>query len=361
MTELKTDSATINFVDPGEAVGAAREAGLRYVSDAGPGIRRRRRGNGFGYRLEDGSAVTDEHVLARIRSLAVPPAWTDVWICPDERGHIQATGRDARGRKQYRYHPRWREVRDEDKYARLAEFGRALPRIRRRVGRDLARRGLDRDKVLAMVVRLLESTLIRVGNEEYAQHNGSYGLTTLRARHARVKAGAVRFYFRGKGGKETSVGVHSRRLARVTRQLQELPGQALFQYVGADGERHRIDSDDVNQYLRDTTGRDFTAKDFRTWAGTVLAASALRHLEPAANEARARSLVAQAVDLVASELGNTRSVCLKNYIHPAVVDAYRVGALAGAHAEPRRGLRLEEGAVLALLEQRLRRRRRRAA
>jgi DNA topoisomerase-1 len=342
---------------------AARHAGLRSVSDQGPGIRRRRsRGGSFTYVGPDGLAVRDPETLARIRSLAIPPAWTDVWICPVENGHLQATGRDARGRKQYRYHPRWREVRDADKYERLAAFARALPRIRRRVERDLARPGLPREKVLATVVKLLEVSLIRVGNEEYAQQNRSYGLTTMRDRHVSVSGSEVRFVFRGKSGRQHRVSVRSPRLARVVRRCEELPGQRLFQYVGPDGQLVPVDSQDVNDYLREISGGDFTAKDFRTWAGTVLAAHALQEMREADSEVAARRNVVAAIERVASTLGNTRAVCRRCYVHPAIVDSYLDGTMVDGlrrrAADELRGLRSlspEEAAVLALLQQRLRR------
>src|SRR2546423_1625725 len=266
----------------------AKAAGLRYVSDASPGIRRKRAGKNFSYIGLDGKPIHDQDELHRIRSLGIPPAWTDVWICPQPNGHIQATGRDAKGRKQYRYHPRWRAVRDETKYSRLIAFGEALPTIRARVEHDLGLPGLPREKVLATVVRLLETTLIRVGNEEYARQNRSYGLTTLRNRHVDVRGTELRFHFRGKSGKEHEVALHDRRLARVMRRLQELPGQELFQYVDEDGTRASIDSDDVNAYLREIAGEDFSAKDFRTWAGTVLCAVALRELDAASGEVEAK-------------------------------------------------------------------------
>jgi DNA topoisomerase-1 len=261
---------TTNGAVPVDPEATAEEAGLRYVSDAMPGIRRRRAGRGFTYAGTDGRRLTDRRVLARIRALAIPPAWTDVWICPIARGHLQATGRDARGRKQYRYHARWREVRDEAKYGRMVAFGQALPRIRRRVEADLALPGLPRERVLAAVVRLLEKTAVRVGNEEYARENRSFGLTTLRNRHAEVGTSRIRFRFRGKGGKETEVELNDRRLARIVARCQELPGQALFTYLDEDGEPRTVDSADVNEYLREISGEEFTAKDFRTWAGTVL-------------------------------------------------------------------------------------------
>jgi DNA topoisomerase I len=347
-----------------ESIASAREAGLRYVSDLSPGIRRAREGEGFAYFRPDGTPVTDDKTLHRIRALAIPPAWTEVWICPDPRGHIQATGRDARRRKQYRYHAEWREARDQDKYGRMAAFARALPKIRRRVARDTERQGLPREKVLATVVRLLETTMIRVGNEEYARENHSFGLTTMRSRHVRVKpSGTVRFFFRGKSGREHEVEISDRRIAKIIRQCQDLPGQELFQYVDDGGERRHVDSDDVNQYLREISGQDFTAKDFRTWAGTLLAARALQEFEQFDTRAQAKKNVVLAIEAVARLLGNTRAVCRKCYVHPAILDAYLDGTMLDIfrrRAEEKmqsslRALRAEEAAVLALLQQRLKR------
>jgi len=300
---------------------AAAAASLRYVSDTAPGLRRRRAGRGFRYVAPDGSPVRDFATRRRIRMLAIPPAWTDVWICPTAAGHIQAIGRDARGRKQYRYHPRWRETRDATKYARLALFAERLPAIRRRVAQDLARPGLPRKKVLATVVGLLETSLIRVGNVEYAETNGSFGLTTLRTRHVRVEGSTLRFEFRGKGGKHHVVDVSDRRLARIVRQCQDLPGHELFQYVDEDGRRQAIGSADVNAYLRAIAGDEFTAKDFRTWAGSVLALRALRD-QLFASEAEARRNLTGAIKTVAQRLGNTPAICRTCYVHPAVVTAY---------------------------------------
>jgi DNA topoisomerase-1 len=333
------------------------------VHDDQPGIRRARSGKGFRYRTPDGKVLHDPDELRRIRALVIPPAWTDVWICPLANGHLQATGRDDRGRKQHRYHPRWREVRDETKYHRMIAFGQALPRIRRRTERDLARRGLPRDKVRATIVRLLETTLIRVGNEEYARQNGSFGLTTLHDRHVDIAGDTLRFEFRGKSGVRRSVGLLDRRLARVVKQCQDVPGYELFQYVDADGTRHTIDSADVNDYLRRASGQDFTAKDFRTWAGTVLAARALQEFEAFDSQAQAKKNVVRAIETVAARLGNTKAVCRKCYIHPAVLDAYLDGSLlktlqGRVEHEIRRGLarlRPEEAAVLAFLQERLRR------
>ncbi len=353
---------------------AARSVGLRYVNDDEPGISRRRSGKAFSYRDPDGSTITDEDALKRIRALAIPPAWTDVWICVSPRGHIQATGRDARGRKQYRYHPLWSQTRDEAKYERTIAFARALPRLRRRIERDLRRRGLPREKVLAAIVRLLETTLVRVGNEEYAQQNRSYGLTTLRDRHARVRGSALKLTFRGKAGKQHTVGLRDRRLARIVKGAQELPGQRLFQYVDDDGAIQAVVSDDVNEYLREAMGADFSAKDFRTWAGTVLAARALQQLEVAAQEGElagrpTKVALARAVEVVARELGNTPTVCRKCYIHPAIIDSYLDGTLARSLSGRVQGrlssesgrLRDDERLVLSLLKRRLAADARRAA
>ena len=350
---------------------AAASAGLRYVTDAAPGIRRVRAGRGFRYLGPDGRPLCDPADLARIRSLAIPPAYRNVWICPHPDGHLQATGIDVRGRKQYRYHPRWREVREQTKYDRMTAFGRMLPRIRRRTARDLKRPGLPREKVLATVVRLLETTLIRVGNEEYVRQNRSFGLTTLRERHVRVEDGdRVRFRFRGKGGKVHEIALTDRRLARVVRSCRDLPGQELFQYVDDGGEVRKVDSADVNAYLQEITGRDFTAKDFRTWAGTVLAACALQEFESFDSRAEARRNIVSAVERVAKRLGNTPTICRKCYIHPTVLDAYLEGALLSAlrgrvtreltDRRPGR-LRAEEAMVLAFLESRLRQEARRDA
>jgi DNA topoisomerase-1 len=349
----------------------AEAANLRYVTDAAPGIRRRRQGKGFAYVALDGTPIKDKADLRRIRTLAIPPAWTEVWICPNPLGHIQATGRDARGRKQYRYHARWRQTRDETKYGRMIAFAKLLPRIRRRVARDLRRRGLPREKVLATVVRLLETTLIRVGNEEYAKENQSFGLTTMRTRHVRVKGSKLSFRFKGKSGREHVLDVTDVHLARIVRQCRDLPGQELFQYVDEEGIARTVGSDDVNEYLRDVSGQDFTAKDFRTWAGTVLASQALREIEAFDTEAQAKQNVVRAIEAVAKRLGNTRAVCRKCYVHPAIIDAYVDGTMLQTlkrraereMKESLHGLRAEEAAVLGILQQRLTResRERRAA
>jgi DNA topoisomerase-1 len=325
---------------------AAREAGLRFSSDTRPGIRRRRAGKAFTYEDAARNRIDDPDTLARIRALAIPPAWTHVWICPTEAGHLQATGRDAKGRKQYRYHPQFRAHREGAKFEGLTAFARALPKIRRRVEKDLGRRGLPREKVLATVVQLLERTLVRVGNDDYARTNGSYGLTTLRPRHARVEGTRIRFRFRGKGGREHEVGLRDRRLAGVVRRCQDLPGQELFQYVDADGEVRDIRSDDVNAYLREASGADVTAKDFRTWAGTVLAYRALAAMERAGTERAARKNLLAAIRRTAGHLGNTPTVCRKSYVHPAVLDAYLDGRIErrleeAADAMEESGLSLE--------------------
>jgi DNA topoisomerase-1 len=303
-------------------------AGLTYVSDLDPGIRRRKAGLGFNYRDARGQAVTDEATLDRIRKLAIPPAWTDVWIAPTARGHIQATGRDVKGRKQYRYHDKWREQRDSGKFHRVIAFGRALPKLRARVEKDLAHRGLPREKVLAAVIRVMEMTLIRVGNEEYAKANRSFGLTTLRDRHAKIGAERAVFEFRGKSGKVHRTGFRDRRLARVVKACQDLPGQRLFQFLDHDGRQHVVESADVNAYLRDAMGEDFSAKDLRTWAGTVAAARALVSLPECAGEAEARRNIVTCVKAVAGVLGNTPAVCRSAYIHPGVLEAYHAGKLS---------------------------------
>jgi DNA topoisomerase-1 len=340
---------------------SAADAGLRYVTDAEPGLRRMRAGKGFRYVDADGKAVRDPERVAWIKGLAIPPAWTDVWICPSPHGHLQATGHDARGRKQYRYHPRWRAQRDELKFGRMLSFGKALPAIRRQVDKDLRRPGLPRERVLAAVVRLLETSLIRVGNPEYARDNRSFGLTTLRDRHAEVGATRIRFRFRSKGGKASDIEVSDARLARIVGRCQDLPGQELFQYLDEDGEPRAIGSQDVNDYLREITGQDFTAKDFRTWAGTVLAAWALKEFEQVDSAAQAKRNVVRAVEAVAQELGNTPAVSRRSYVHPSVIDAYLDGNVVRqvrqradrVLSESLDRLKPEEAAVLALLRRRL--------
>jgi DNA topoisomerase-1 len=351
-------SSTAEIVlDPVES---SKLAGLRYVSDERPGITRRRRGKSFQYFDPDGKPIRNKDEIARIKSLAIPPAWMDVWICPRANGHIQATGRDAKGRKQSRYHPRWREVRDETKYERMKLFGDALPVIRDRVEKDLALPDLPREKVLATIVRLLETTFIRVGNAEYAKENHSYGLTTMRNKHVDVEGATVRFKFQGKSGKRHEIDINDRRLARIVKRCLDLPGYELFQYVNDDGTLHSVDSADVNEYLRSITEQPFTAKDFRTWAGTVLACLALREFEIFESATQAKKNMVQAVKAVAEQLGNTPAVCRKCYIHPAVLDSYMTGELVKILnaaekkiAKNHHALRDEEVQVMFLLEHRL--------
>jgi DNA topoisomerase-1 len=357
--------AIIPFKTPKDSAGAARSAGLRYTTDASAGIRRERRGKGFRFVGPAGKRVGAED-LQRIRALVSPPAWIDVWICTDPRGHLQATGRDARGRKQYRYHVKWREVRDETKYYRLIGFAQALPSIRRRTAADLRRSGLTREKVLGTVVQLLEKTLIRVGNDEYARQNRSFGLTTLRDAHVAVNGGRVRFAFRGKSGVEHDVDLNDARLARIVRQCRDIPGYDLFQYYDGDGARHAIGSGDVNAYLKEITSEDYTSKDFRTWAGTVLAAQMLREFDAFNSNAQAKKNIVRAIESVAQKLGNTKAVCRKCYIHPAVLDAYLDRSMMKTVTQRARravrsgGLNEAETAVLALLQRRLAREMKRA-
>jgi DNA topoisomerase-1 len=314
--------------DVAEMPAVAQAAGLTYVDDHDPGITRRGKSlPTFEYRHADGKPVKDQATLERIRKLAIPPAWTAVWICPDASGHIQATGRDQKGRKQYRYHDEWRQVRDGHKYERMIAFGKALPKLRRRVQEDLARRGLPREKVLAGVVALLEMTLIRVGNDEYARQNKSYGLTTLQKRHVRMAGGKAVFQFRGKSGKEHKTGFSDRRLLRLIRACQDLPGQRLFKYVDEDGQPQAVTSNDVNAYLHEAMGEDFSAKDFRTWAGTLAAAQALTLQGPADSAAAAKQTISLCVKAVAGLLGNTPAVCRSSYIHPGVIEAFENGTL----------------------------------
>jgi DNA topoisomerase-1 len=348
-------------IRPSGEAASLEQLDLRYVSDTEPGFSRRRSGKGFSYRDPQGRAIRDPLIIRWIRSLAIPPAWTDVWISPDRDGHLLATGRDAKGRKQYRYHPRWRAAREETKFGRMLEFGRVLPRIRSAVDAELARPGLGKEKALATVVRLLESTLIRVGNDEYARLNKTFGLTTMRDRHFRAEGASLRFSFRGKSGKRHVVSLRHRRLAALVRRMQELPGQELFQYVSDDGSPEPITSGDVNAYLREVSGGDFTAKDFRTWAATVLAAWALSEFERFDSQAAAKRNVTMAIERVAGRLGNTPAICRKSYVHPEVVGAYLDGSLIEnlrreIEDELRQelsGLEPEEVAVLIFLQRRL--------
>ena len=377
--KIPDQQTSVSAVDP---VIAARAAGLRYANDSRPGIGRKRSGKSFRYVNPEGRPMRDRETLVRIKSLtippawtdvgicpspvrikslAIPPAWTDVWICPSPLGHIQATGRDEKGRKQYRCHPRWRMVRDEIKYGRMVAFGQALPRIREQTDHDLALPGLPRSKVLAAVVRLLELSLIRVGSDEYARSNRSYGLTTMLNRHAEVKSSSIRFKFRGKSGVAHKIDIEDRRLARIVGRSQDLPGQELLEYIDDDGTVHDVGPGAVNEYFREITGQDFTAKDFRTWAGTVLAALALREFEAFDSQTQAKKNVVRAIESVAERLGNTPSVCRKCYVHPMVLDAYLDGSMieslrrrAKAEMDESLGdLRPEEAAVMALLQNRL--------
>jgi DNA topoisomerase-1 len=334
----------------------AKEAGLVYVSDELPGIRRVRRGGGFAYLDAGASRVTDEKTLRRIKQIVIPPAWTDVWISPTPNGHIQATGRDARGRKQYRYHPSFQATRERGKYEHLTDFAMALPEIRRRANEDMRKHGLSRERVLATVVHLLDSTLIRVGNREYAKENGSFGLTTLRDRHVVAGENGILFEFAGKSGKRWRLKISDRRVARIVKACQDLPGQHLFQYLNEAGNRQSVSSTDVNAYLREISGRDITAKDFRTWGGTVLAALALGTFEQFDSEATAKANIRAAIEHVANRLGNTPAICRKCYVHPAILEGYidrRLKLRAGTSGK-RAGLKPEEAAVLAFLRTSLR-------
>ncbi|HEX7335764.1 MAG TPA: hypothetical protein VF252_01045 [Gemmatimonadales bacterium] len=341
-----------------DPAGAAEVAGLRYVSDTMPGIRRKRAGTGFSYVAPSGAPVRDPTDLARIRALAVPPAYTDVWICPFANGHLQATGRDARKRKQYRYHAKWREVRDETKFTKMLVFSEVLPKIRAQVERDLAQQRLTREKVLATVVRLLECTGIRVGNDEYVKANNSYGLTTLRDQHVEVSGSTLRFQFRGKSGKSYQGSISDRRLARIVLRCQSLPGEELFQYLDDDGKQQIISSEDVNRYLQDIAGQEFTAKDFRTWRGTMQAIAALSEIGPWTTQRQAKSNILRAIDRVSDQLNNTRAVCRKYYVHPAIFETYLAGTMLdllkdgagnGAKEKAAAGLSAEEAALVHLL------------
>jgi len=360
MSQNRTSAPTPQVEVITDPVESAKAAGLRYVSDDRPGIRRKRRGKGFIYLDTDGRVIHDVAILQRIRALVIPPAWEDVWICPSPNGHIQATARDGKGRKQYRYHPRWREVRDETKYGRLLEFARVLPKLRRRVKTDLQLPNMPREKILATIVRLLETTFIRIGNQEYARMNKSFGLTTMRTRHVDVNGSTLKFRFRGKSGKMHAITLTDPKVAKIIKRCQDLPGQELFQYIAATGEMQTITSADVNQYLREITAQDFTAKDFRTWAGTVLAACALVEYETVESETQAKKNIVAAIAAVAAQLGNTPAVCRKCYVHPSVLEAYLERELPDSlkqrngHRQTTQStsLRPEEKAVMKFLEQR---------
>ena len=351
-----------------ELVEEARDAGLRYTSDDQPGITRRRRKDSFTYHQPDGALVKDKETLGRIRSLAVPPAWEKVWISTHANGHVQATGRDDRGRKQYRYHSRWRQQRDESKFEHMLAFAHMLPKIRRKVAADLRRREMTREKIVATVVRLLETTVIRVGNDEYARENHSYGLTTMRNRHVEVQKADIIFSFRGKSGKHHEITLHDQRLAKIIRACQEMPGQELFSYL-EEGETRHVGSADVNDYLRQITGRDFTAKDFRTWVGTVLAGTAFREFEAVTSAQQAKKNIGTVIESVAKVLGNTPAVCRKCYVHPDVINAYLEGETLDSVTQRISSklngslsrLRPAEAAVLSLLQRRLKQRARKPA
>jgi DNA topoisomerase-1 len=339
----------------------AEKAGLTYVCDDEPGFTRKKSGKGFSYFDLDKKRITDKKIIDRINALVIPPAYKNVWICPDENGHIQATGLDERGRKQYRYHPRWRSVRDQNKFTSMIAFARALPKIRERTEADLKKSGYPREKVLAAIIQLLEKTAIRVGNEEYARQNKSYGLTTMRNRHAKVEGGEVQFHFRGKSGKWHDIDLKDRKLAKIVSKMQDLPGQSLFQYQDDEGQLHNVTSSDVNNYLKEISGEDFTAKDFRTWAGTVAASLALQELENFENETGAKRNIVAAVKSVSEKLGNTPTVCRKSYIHPAIFESYLDGSMLDSLqqrveeeiTENVSNLKPEEAAVLGLLRGRL--------
>ena len=340
---------------------SAREAGLQYHTDDSPGITRKHMSKGWSYHQPDGTPMRDAATLQRINALAIPPAWKDVWIAPEADSHLQVTGRDEKGRKQYRYHPQWRETRDATKYTQMIAFGEALPKIRARITHDLHLRGLPHDKVLAVIVRLLETTLIRVGNEEYARENGHYGLTTLQREHVTVRGGSLQFAFTGKSGVDHTITLRDPQLARIVRQIEDLPGNTLFRYLDAHGKAHPIDSADVNTYLHEITGEHFTAKDFRTWAGTVLAALALQKFEAYDTKTQAKKNILRAIEYVAERLGNTPSVCRKCYVHPDVLNAYLDGTIRDAPSAKTEvkltdnlaTLKPEEAAVLAFLRERL--------
>lgn len=349
----------VESCDANDPIEAAKAAGLRYVTDASPGIRRKRVGKNFSYIGLNGKPIRDPAELRRIKSLGIPPAWTNVWICPKANGHIQATGRDAKGRKQYRYHPRWREVRDETKYDHMISFAQLLPRLREQVAHDLSLSGLPREKLLATLVRLLDITLIRIGNEEYARENNSYGLTTMRNEHVDVSGAKVEFHFRGKSGKEHVIDLKDRQLAKIVKRTQDLPGHELFEYIDEDGELRTVESSDVNDYLQEISGQSITAKDFRTWGGTVAATEALQAMGGFDSQTEAKKNVVQAIKGAAQELGNTPAICRKCYVHPMIIDAYMNGSLLNfiQHYSEREkkttqeGLRPEESLVLAFLEQ----------
>ncbi len=359
-TQQSPSLGNIEFCAATDPAQVAKTVGLRYITDASKGITRKRVGKHFSYIGLDGKPVRDPAELQRIKKIGIPPAWTNVWICPTDRGHILATGRDAKGRKQYRYHPRWREVRDETKYDKLNIFGKALPGLREQIEHDLALPGLPYEKVIATIVRLMDMTLIRVGNEEYVRENGSYGLTTMLNKHAKVNQTQIHFHFKGKSGKEHHIDVKDRQLARIVKRCQSLPGQELFQYLDEDKVLRSVESNDVNDYLRQTSGQEFTAKDFRTWGGTVIASIALEQLGGFESETQGKRNVTEAIKTTAERLGNTPAICRKCYVHPGVIDAYMEGSLLNffkhydenglKNVSVQEGLSPEEPKVLAFLE-----------
>lgn len=359
MTNEQEQESELTIIKDPESV--AKAAGLNYVHDGTPGIHREKTDDGYRYIGVNGKEIEDETELKRIRSLGIPPAYTDVWICPDPNGHLQATARDAKGRKQYRYHKQWRQVRDENKYNRMIEFGHALPGIRKRVQHDMSLPGMSKEKVLATVVRLLETTLIRVGNEEYARENKSFGLTTMRDKHVEIEGSTVEFHFRGKSGKTHTIDVKDRKLAAIVKKCRDIPGYELFQYIDHDGKRQMIDSADVNAYLHEISGQEFTAKDFRTWAGTVVAALALQEFGEFDSQTQAKKNVVQAIEAASKRLGNTPAICRKCYVHPAVIESYMDGTMLETLkqraeetlSEDLPDLPPEEAAVIGLLRQRL--------
>jgi DNA topoisomerase-1 len=351
----------VQAVTSADPIASIEAIGLRYVTDEMPGMQRQRLEDGFRYLDVNGKPIRNQDEIQRIQSLGIPPAWEDVWICPFANGHLQATGRDAKGRKQYRYHVQWRQLRDQTKFTRMIAFSEALPQIRERLEQDLKLPGLPKEKVLATVLRLMELTRIRVGNEEYAKTNRSFGLTTMRDRHVDITGSKIRFNFRGKSGVEHDIEISDRRLARIVKNCQDIPGQELFQYIDDDGQRQSIDSGDVNDYLREITGQDFTAKDFRTWGGTVLASLELHEIGIAETATATKKAIAQAIKGVACHLGNRPATCRKYYVHPAILEAYQAGTLhdlMSTHLEQDVpplpcGLRSEEIAVVAILKQQL--------
>ena len=353
MNNGQVNNSKTFYLEPEYSAGVA---GLKYVSDSNPGYRRRKSGRGFIYTNPKGEKVSDPELLERFRQLVIPPAWRDVWICPDRKGHIQVTGRDQKGRKQYIYHPDWEEIRNSTKFYRMIDFAAAIPLIRKTVDEDLSKRGLTREKVLALIIDLMEKTLIRVGNQEYAKLNDSYGITTLKDEHVDVNGSSIEFLFKGKSGKQWIVNIKDRRLARLVKQCQDLPGQEVFSYIDEEGKLKTVDSFEVNEYIRQISGQDFSAKDFRTWNGTVIAAVHLFNLGPPENEKDEKRKVQETIKAVSAELINTPAICRKYYIHPDILTAFSDGTLFSemkkvVNKETKaNGLRAEEKAVLRILQ-----------